>query len=195
MKKLPTYKLVISEEENDEREVDFIALVDEPAIQRNWLAFNEDKQRFQADKDRRIISGAAMVPGMKIFRYNEKLGEHYVVFDKNTVETICQKFFKKGYTSNFNLMHSAEHKTDGVYLFESFIIDKERGIAAPKGFGALTEGTWFISCKVDNDMIWDHFVKTGIFKGFSVEGVFAYGSEENFSDQSVMGQILQIIES
>jgi hypothetical protein len=61
---------------------------------------------------------------------------------------------------------------DGVYLIESFIIDSMRGIKAPEGFEDLPDGSWFISCKVDNEEIWNDYIKSGKFKGFSVEGLF-----------------------
>jgi len=34
-------------------------------------------------------------------------------------------------------------------------------------------GTWMGSVKVDNDDIWNDYVKTGKVKGFSIEGYFA----------------------
>jgi hypothetical protein len=34
-------------------------------------------------------------------------------------------------------------------------------------------GTWYVSMKVDNDEIWNEYVKSGKVKGFSIEGFFA----------------------
>ena len=34
-------------------------------------------------------------------------------------------------------------------------------------------GTWMGSVKVDNDEIWNDYVKTGKVKGFSIEGAIA----------------------
>jgi hypothetical protein len=39
---LPIYELKISEKMNEDAEVDFIALVDEPAIKRDFLAFKDE---------------------------------------------------------------------------------------------------------------------------------------------------------
>ena len=169
---LPLYELVINE--NDEESgVDFIALVDKPAIKRNWIAFAEQKQfSFKSDQEKRIISGPAMIPDQPIYRRNDEGEEYNVIFRKPTIEKIVSKFFKQQYTANFNLQHKKSLLAQGVYLIESFMIDEERGINAPKGFEDLPDGTWFISCKVDNDEIWDDFVKEGVFKGFSVEGFF-----------------------
>ena len=42
---LPIYELKISENLNDEAMVDYIALVDAPAIKKDFLAFNEDQKK------------------------------------------------------------------------------------------------------------------------------------------------------
>jgi hypothetical protein len=34
-------------------------------------------------------------------------------------------------------------------------------------------GTWMVSMKVDNDEIWNNYVKKNKIKGFSIEGYFA----------------------
>lgn len=128
--------------------------------------------KFYADKERRLISGALMIADLPIYRRDES-GEYYVVFDKTQIEKIAQRFFKKGYTHNVNMMHDAERQVNGVYMVESFIIDKTRGIKTPEGYPTLTEGSWFGTFKVDNNEVWNDFIKTGVFKGFSVEGAFA----------------------
>ena len=166
--KLPIYKMTINS--NDESGVEFVALVDEPAIQIDWFAFADESKFKSIDPTRRIITGALMVADTPIYRRNESIGEFMVVFDKQTIEQIVQKFFKSNKTSSVNEMHDT--KVDGVYMFESFITDKSRGIAAPKGFKNIPDGSWFGSYKVDNLDIWDNFIKTGDFKGFSVEGMF-----------------------
>lgn len=191
-KEIPIYKLTISEDDSDKSEVNYVALVDEPAIERCWTAFSQHKQLFIGDKDQRIISGALMVADMPIYRRDEKYGEYYVVFDKETIQKIVQKFFRKGYNSNVNMMHDPSKKTEGIYMFESFIIDESRGILKPKGFDGISEGSWFGSFKVDNQVIWDEFIKTGIFKGFSVEGIFDYELEST-EDQKTINELIRII--
>lgn len=178
MKKLPIYKLTISENDKEESEVNFIALVDSPAIESNWMAFNK-KLDFAKNPDRRIISGAAMIADLPIYRKDESMGEYYVVFDKETIEKIVMKFFRKGYNSNVNIMHDNKKVVDGVYVFESMFIDHSRGIYPPKGFEDLTDGSWFVSMKVDNAKVWDNIQA---FNGFSVEGIFQYDFEESESD-------------
>jgi hypothetical protein len=169
---LPLYELVINDED-DESGVDFISLVDKPAIKRNWIAFSEQQKfSFKSDQEKRIISGPAMIPNELIYRKDKEGKEYNVVFSEETIKKIVEKYFKSQYTTNFNLQHKKSLLAQGVYLIESFVIDEERGINAPKGFEDLPNGSWFISCKVDNDEIWNDFIKEGVFKGFSVEGFF-----------------------
>ena len=188
---LPIYELRINPEAQDGAEVDYIALVDEPAIQRDFVAFNAQQPLTFAiqDEEKRIISGPAMVPDMLIYRNSESMGEHYVKFSRQTIQDIAVKFFRKKYTSNVNLMHSEQMRVDGVTIFESFITDTERGIAPMKGFEDLPEGTWFVSMYVDNDAVWGE-VKAGTFRGLSVEGLFDYTRPMTKEDQ-----LLQQIEA
>jgi hypothetical protein len=191
---LPVYKLVI--DESDELGVEYIALVDKPAIEKNWFAFMDESEKqfkFYADKEKRLISGALMISDLPIYRKDE-MGEYYVVFDKEQIEKIAQRFFKKGYTHNVNMMHDSERQVNGVYMVESFIIDKTRGIRTPEGYPTLTEGSWFGTFKVDNNEVWNDFIKTGVFKGFSVEGAFAHRKLQNI-EQSEVEKIADRIQS
>jgi len=137
---LPLYELMINEDVDDDAEVNFVALVDRPAIQRNWNAF-KDKHVFEiVSEDQRIISGALMLADTPIFRSDNTHGDYYVTFSKDTILKIAQKFFKKGYQANVNLEHNPDFKVEDIVMFESFISDKERGIPPMKGFEDATEG-------------------------------------------------------
>ena len=185
-KKLPIYKMFIND--NDETTVNYVALVDSPAIERNWFAFSK-QMTFKADPIRKIITGALMIADLPIYRFSPSMGEFYVVFDKKEIEKIAQKFFKQGNTSNVNLMHDEKKIVDGVYMFESFIIDSSRGIKVPEGFTGITEGSWIASYKVENDDVWKQ-ITDGKFQGFSVEGIF----DMQIKGMSVEEQIVQVID-
>jgi hypothetical protein len=172
---LPVFELMISEDINDDAEVNFVSLVDRPAIQRNWQAFC-DKQSFNiASEERRIISGPIMLANTPIFRSDVTHGDYYVVFSKETIFQIVQRYFKKKYQANVNLNHNQQMQLNDVVMFESFISDKERGIMPMRGFEDAPDGSWFGSMKVDNDYAWNE-VKAGNIKGFSVEGIFQYNN-------------------
>lgn len=173
---LPIYELRISQDVNEDVEVSYTALVDKPAIEKDFLAFNENKVEAKfaiKDEDKRIISGPLMIADKLIYRSNDKLGEHYVKFSAETIKDIAIKYAKKGYQSNVNLMHEPDLKVDGVVMFESFLVDKERGIMPMQGFEDVANGSWFGSFYVENNEVWQ-FIKEGKIKGFSVEGIFEY---------------------
>ena len=184
---LPIYKLILK---NDGDGVEYVALVDDPAIERNFVAFGKEKQCFQIkDEDRRIVMGALMVADMPIYRKDEKRGEYYVMFDKETIEQVVMRFFKTKSTGNVNLMHDRTQIAAGVFLFESMLIDEKRGVTVPYGFERLPDGSWFGSFKVENDNVWAD-VKSGKYLGFSVEGMFVV--EEN-DDNDLIDNILKVL--
>ena len=189
---LPLYMLEISDDFNDDAEVQFVSLVDRPAIQKNWNAF-KNEQKFQIiSEDKRIISGCAMLADTPIFRSDASFGDYYVAFSKDTITKIVQKYFKKGYQNNVNLMHDPNQIETGVTMFESFISDKARGIEPMKGFEDAPDGSWFVSMLVENDEVWDK-VKQGMVNGFSIEGIFNYAPLVS-KEQQVMNEIYKILE-
>lgn len=146
-----------------------IALVDEPAIESDWQKFNKQQQFKIQNEEKRIVSGYAMIADKKIPRWDDKKNQGFlVVFDKEAITDIALKFFKNGLNNQTNEMHQTNQFAEGVWVFESIIIDRERGTLAPNGFKQEADGSWFISMKVDNDEVWEK-VKSGEYKGFSIE--------------------------
>lgn len=142
------------------------------------------------DEEERIITGALMLADTPIYR-NDGNGEYYVVFSKDTIKKIAQKYFKKGYQNNVNLMHDSGQVMDGVTMFESWIVDEKRGIKPMKGFEDVKEGSWFGSFKVENEEVWN-MIKDGKVKGFSVEGIFNYSKAQTIEEQ-MMSDIIEIL--
>jgi hypothetical protein len=186
---MEVYKAVINPALDSDLEVNFIGLVDRPAIEKNFLAF-KDKLRFTLNEEKRIISGPAMIADMPIYRNDTQLGEYYVVFDRPTIQTIVEKFSAKGYLKNFNLFHDPGQEVNDVTIFNSFISDKELGINPPAGFEDVADGSWFISAKVNNEEVWAK-VKEGVIKGFSVEGFFNYVSVAPQLDYALIAKRLE----
>jgi hypothetical protein len=143
------------------------------------------------NQDQRIVTGPLMVADLPIYRRDE-YEEYYVSFSAAEIKKIVQRFFKKGYQSKVNIEHSTP--VDGVFMFESYIIDREKGIMPPKGFEDISNGSWFGSFKVDNEKIWNE-VKAGTFKGFSVEGLFRYEKTNKVitQEEEIMSQIFKIL--
>jgi hypothetical protein len=171
MDHFPIYRADISEDQGESVEVNYIALVKEPAIESNFLKFS-NKMRFKVtDNEERIITGLAMIADLPIYRRDDERGEFYVYFDAQAIKRIALRFFRNGYTKNVNLEHDSKQVPNDVFFFESMLIDRDKGKNPPPAFEDAPNGSWLISAKVDNAEVWDR-VKAGDFNGFSVEGSF-----------------------
>lgn len=183
---LPLYKLVINED--DETGVTAVALVDKPAIEVNWQMFNAQKPfKFETvNTEKRIIAGALMLADTPIYRRTEAKGEFNVIFEKPTIEQIVVKYHKNSFEKNVNPMHESMMVLPDIFMISDYIINREAGYMPPKGFEDLPDGSWFGQFKVNNDTVWNDYIKTGVFKGFSVEGFFdevpASAPSQNMTD-------------
>jgi hypothetical protein len=161
---LPVYLMTIDEVDEG---VSYVALVESPAIERPFQAFSKEKMRFTETGEKRVLTGPLMLADTPIIRRDKTRGEYFVIFQRETIRKMVQKYFKQGNQHNVNAEHSTE--LDGVYMFESYLIDRDRGINPPKGYEDAKNGSWFGSFKVDNDKVWEDREQ---FTGFSIEGYF-----------------------
>ena len=146
-----------------------VSLVDDPAIEVDFLAFNnEEKLSFAVqDEEKHIVTGPAIIADVPIYRRN-KNGEFYVVFKKDDIPAIVEKFMQRGLSNFINIQHNEDtlSNTDAI-LVESYFVNKERGIV-PNEFANVTDGSWITSYKILNEDIWQQ-IKSGDLKGFSIE--------------------------
>lgn len=146
-----------------------ISLVSVPAIEEEFLLFSKELSFATVDEDKRIVTGPAMRPDIKIPRKDDGGNLYYGFFSKDTVRKAAELFFKKNSNANkTNLEH--EFEIDGVYVFESWIVeDPNIDKAKALGFTDIRTGDWWVSMKVENDIVWQNYLKTGLIRGFSVE--------------------------
>ena len=161
---------LIIDEEAELFGIDAISIVSEPAINSSFIALNEDKiQLAEVDADRHILLGAALIPDKPIYR-NQGGEEFHVYFSKRTVRRAMELFFKFGNQTNTTLEH--EHKLNGLSVVESWIVEsKEQDKSNLYGLD-VPVGTWMVSVKVENEAVWDEWVKEKKVSGFSIEGFF-----------------------
>lgn len=168
---LPFYKMILNK---DSKGMDFIALVDSPAHMKSFQHFNKnDRVKYHFNEEKRIVTGVAIAVGLPIYRNDNEIGEHYVVFEEKETLEIAQKMFKNNYLHNVNEMHNSNKNVKGMTLFESYFIDESKGKTVPDLFKNqnLKDGSWIVSYKVDNDQVWND-IKNGKHVGFSIEGWF-----------------------
>jgi hypothetical protein len=166
---IPTYEIKFEEGKVDG--VFGISLVEDPAIQSNFIALSKQQkiQLSTIDNEKRILLGAVLVPDLPIYR-NQNGMEFNIVFSADTIRKSMENFFKMSYQQNSSLEHDKE--IEGVTFVESWI--KEDDVHDKSVAYGINEpnGTWFATMKVDNDEIWNDYVKTGQVKGFSIDGMF-----------------------
>ena len=161
---------LVIDEEAELYGIDAISLVEQPAIESDFIAMNSQLLQFKTqDEEKRIVMGAALIPDKPIYRRNGE-EEYYVYFSKKTVRRAMELYFKNGNQANATLEH--EHKINGLHVVESWIVEGEQDKSRMYEL-EVPVGTWMVSMKVENDAIWEKFVKEGSVKGFSIEGYFA----------------------
>lgn len=165
---LPLYKIIINDE--DETGCTTISLVENPAVEIPFLCFEDESkmQLFHADEDKHIISGIAMLADTPIYRNSPSRGEYQVIFEKDTIRKMVQKYAKNQLYNFVNLQHDSNQYTDQCYMIESLIIDKERGIC-PNEFKDVPDGSWYISYYIDNEELWNEIKNGNHLNGFSIE--------------------------
>ena len=100
-------------------------------------------------------------------------------------------FLQKGNQSNSTLEHS--EILNGLTLVESWLVEDDVMDKSRKYGLDVPVGTWMGSVKVNNDEVWNEYVKSNKVKGFSIEGYFAdkiEGPREQVKDEMSEDDIL-----
>ena len=184
-------------DEDQEIGVEAISVVENPAIEEDFIALKSQEFKLaEVDKERRILMGALLIPNKPIYRKNGE-DEYYIYFSKDTVLKASQMYLMQGNQNNATMEH--QYALSGLSLVESWLVEDKVHDKSVKYGMDLPLGSWVGSVKVNNDKIWNEFVKTGKVKGFSIEGYFADRMErpkeeikEDLSKEDI--QVQQIID-
>ena len=130
-------------------------------------------QGFAALDEKQMLVGPLMVPNKLIVRADENGDPYYVYFTADTIKKLAYKMMKDKLIDSVNIEHDNNDRVNDAYLVESWLIEDDKTDKSRKYGFDLPKGTWMGMYKIDNDRIWDEYVKTGLVKGFSVEGFFS----------------------
>lgn len=164
-----------------------MSVVNDPAMESMFIALNKDDKPIEAEiqlaevnKEQRILLGVALIPDKPVYR-NQDGKEFFITFPKETIKAAAHSFLKNQHNNNSSIEH--EMKLSGVSVVESWIVEDEKndktnayGLKAPVG-------SWVASMKVENDELWNDYVKTGKIKGFSIDGLFSLNKLELNKEQ------------
>ena len=195
---MKTYKAIYDPINNDG--VYGISLVKSPAMEGLFIALSEDEKKIQLktiDEEKRILVGLVLEPDKPIYR-NQGGEEFNIIFDSQTVESLCYGFSKNKYTSNSTIEHNTDKIIEGVTFVENWLVrDEKIDTAVALGLNAKL-GSWVSVMKVDSDEVWNEYVKTGLVQGFSVDAMLSLEeinlkSEINMSEQAKTNSLLEKI--
>ena len=132
------------------------------------------EQAFSMEEEKRIIYTPVMLPGKIIPRLDEMGGRYFVTFTPEIIEKMAYKYMKEKRTDKVNYEHS-DQKFQDVYMVESWVVKSEND----KAYDFFEKddipvGTWMAAFKVDNDEVWNNYVKANKVKGVSLQGNFLY---------------------
>ena len=173
--------------------MNFISLVESPAVMVDFLKFSKEEPiKMKFNDLKHIITGVVCLANTPIYRWNKTIGDYYVQFSKDTIEKMMLKYSKMGLNNSVDLQHNGK-SVDGVYMIESFLVNKERGIV-PVEFSDVPDGSWICSFKVENESIWNDIISSGTFNGLSLSGQFELEPTQ-FSKQEKTGEFDELIDS
>ena len=155
-------------DENSVEGIEAISIVENPAIEEDFIALkNEEVQLAQIDKQ--LLVGALLIPNKPIYRRKGE-DEYYIYFSKDTIRKASEMYLMKGNQNNSTLEH--QHSLNGLTLVESWLVEDETHDKSRKYGLNVPVGTWMGVVKVNNDEVWETYVKTKKVRGFSIEGYF-----------------------
>ena len=164
-------ELILDEDSEGLTGIEAVSIVELPAIESDFVALSEQEIKLaKVDGEKRLLMGAALIPNKPIFRKN---GENtfYVYFSEKTVRRASELFFQNSMQNNATLEHEME--INNLTVVESWIVEDTKMDKTNKYGLSVPKGTWMISMKVENEDVWNDYIKTGKVKGFSIEGYFA----------------------
>lgn len=168
-KDLPLYNIVLNPE-SEEEGLSVISIVDNPAVCEQLFCFSKEerKQFIFADEtnEKHCITSVALLADCPIYRVDEYGNGYYVVFQKQTIRDLVEKYSKDGYNNLVSFQHNGEIVDDFIML-ESYFVDKEKGLA-PTQFD-VPDGSWIVTYKCTNDETWELVKNELATGGYSVE--------------------------
>lgn len=146
-----------------------VSLVEEEAVESGFIALSKQKKPMDFkihNEEKRMLYGVALRANFPIYRCFGR-DEFYLTFDANAIERLVNKFMSNYGQKSFTIDHM--EPAEGIVITESWLVkDTENDKSNALGLENVSEGSWIIGCKINNDEIWQS-IKEGRWHGFSIE--------------------------
>ena len=184
LKKAKKKYLMTIDENDPESGVFALSLVESPAIESNFIYLSKQIEIVKlatVDGDKRMVIGAALIPNMDIPRIDDSGEEYDINFPEETVTLAAQNYLRRQMNNNTTIEHA--ESVDDISVVESWIVNDPLHDKSNAYEMFPVKGTWMVTMKINNDEVWNDYVKTGKVKGISLEGNFSF-SEIALSSQT-----------
>ena len=164
-----------------------VSLVENPAMEGDFIQFSKQELQFaDVDKDKRRVMGLILEPNKLIYR-NQGGNEFNIVFTEDDIENVAYNFQKQSNQSTSTIEHSNQN-IDGVTFVETWLVENPK-VDKSSNFGfSYPKGSWMGVMQLDNDDVWNDYVKNGKVKGFSIDA-FMQLEEVNLKSNIEMSEI------
>lgn len=195
MENVPLFEMLIENEMVDG--VYAISLVDRPAIKSDFIMLSEQNEldRIEVkladahvDNMRHVVTGMVLFADQVIERIDEKTNKKYnIIFRADTIRKIAENYIIQDKKDNVTIQHKLN--VNKINLIETwFVEDPKMDKINIYGNKTNVQG-WAVSLKINDDDIWNEYLKTGYLKGFSLEGNFTQReiklNEHNVDDDNL----------
>ena len=147
-----------------------VSLVEDEAVESGFIALSKQKKPMDFkihNEEKRMLYGVALRADFPIYRNDADFGEFYLTFDANAIERLVNKFMSNYGQKSFTIDHM--EPAEGIVITESWLVkDTENDKSNALGLENVSEGSWIIGCKINNDEIWQS-IREGRWHGFSIE--------------------------
>ena len=182
-----------------------ISLVGTPAMESNYVKLSKEntlelselekielsksydiKLKVQ-DKEKRLLLGLVLEPNKLIYRYDEATKEeYYITVNEETILELVNDYAGKSNQTYSTIEHDGR-ELDGVTFAQNWVVeDSEIDKSALHGLN-LKKGSWATVAKIDNDTLWNDYIKTGVVQGFSIDAMVSL-EEVNLNKDNKMSE-------
>lgn len=193
------------DENNPQGGVKTISLVDNPAIESDFVFFNKQKPQYielQEEGYKQVVAGLALIPDKDIIRFDEAGQPYYGYFTAETIENLRNKFHKELQNNKVNTDHEPDAYID-AFMIESFLVDSDERLAdvQSKGIEEVKMGSWFVAYKIEDEETFQR-VLDGELKGFSIEAFLdktfsavQANNNENNKFEKIMNNLIEKLQN
>jgi hypothetical protein len=187
-----------------------ISLVAVPAMESNYVQLSKNTKDLSKDekislskendikfseisKEKRLLLGLVLEPDKMIYRFNKELNEeYYITVSAETILELQQDYIKNSHQGYSTLEHDGK-ELDGVTFTEHWIVENSKIDKSAVHNLSFKKGSWVTVAKIENDTLWNDYIKTGNVMGFSIDAM-VHLEEVNLKTETMSEQKSELLQ-